>query len=215
MTKPLGARDGSRRVEALKLVGAASDRAQVAGAVNLLRFESRALVFGDNTDGAGLVTDVTQNLGADLGGARVLIVGAGGACRGIVGPLLAHRPARLVIANRTLATAQQVAARFAAVGRVDAAPLDAPGAGYDLVINATSASIRDEVPALTPHVFAPGALAVDLFYTEGGETSFTRWAAAHGAARTADGWGMLVEQAVECWRVWFGLEPDPEPLLRR
>ncbi len=201
------------KVAALEVVDAASDRAKLAGAVNLLRFESRTLVFGDNSDGAGLATDITENLGVALADKRILIVGAGGAARGIVAPLLAHGPAEIVIANRTHTTAQQVAARFAFLGRVVAAPLASAGAGYDVVINATSASITDELPALKPSVFGPDSLAVDLFYTKDGETAFTRWAAQNGAARTADGWGMLVEQAVECWRVWFGISPDAKPLL--
>lgn len=202
------------KLAALDLVDAASDRAKLAGAVNLLRFESRALVFGDNSDGAGLATDITENLGVDLADKRILIVGAGGACRGIVAPLLTHGPAEVVIANRTHATAQRVAARFAFIGRVVSTPLESAGAGYDVVINATSASISDELPDLKPSVFGTNALAVDLFYTKDGETAFTRWAAQNGAARTADGWGMLVEQAVECWRVWFGISPDAKPLLR-
>lgn len=202
------------KLAALDLVDAASDRAKLAGAVNLLRFESRTLVFGDNSDGAGLATDITENLGVDLADKRILIVGAGGACRGIVAPLLAHGPAELVIANRTLETAQRVAARFAFIGRVVSTPLASAGTDYDVVINATSASITGELPALKPSVFGSGALAYDLFYTKDGETAFTRWAAQNGAARTADGWGMLVEQAVECWRVWFGITPDAKPLLR-
>ncbi|MEX0899159.1 MAG: shikimate dehydrogenase [Gammaproteobacteria bacterium] len=202
------------KLAALELVDAASDRAKLAGAVNLLRFESRTLVFGDNSDGAGLATDITENLGVALTGMRVLIVGAGGACRGIVAPLLAHGPAEIVIANRTHSTAQQVAARFAFLGRVVSSPLASAGTDYDVVINATSASITGELPALRPSVFGSASLAYDLFYTKDGETAFTRWAMQNGAARTADGWGMLVEQAVECWRVWFGITPDAKPLLR-
>ena len=200
---------------ALDLVDGASDRARLAGAVNLLRFDSSAVLFGDNTDGHGLAADLTTNLGLALAGARILIVGAGGACRGIIGPLLAHNPAEIVIANRTPAHAHEVAARFTALGRVGVAPLAAPGSGFDLVINATSASMDGAVPALPTSVFADGATAYDLFYTERGATAFTLWAAQHGAACVADGWGMLVEQAVECWRVWFGIIPDGKPLLRR
>ncbi len=202
------------KLAALYLVDAASERAKLAGAVNLLRFESRTLVFGDNSDGAGLATDITENLGVDLADKRVLIVGAGGAARGIIAPLLAHGPSEIVIANRTHETAQRVAARFAFIGRVVSTPLATAGTDYDVVINATSASISDDLPGLKPSVFGPDALAYDLFYTKDGETAFTRWATQNGAARTADGWGMLVEQAVECWRVWFGISPDAKPLLR-
>ena len=192
---------------AIELCDATSERAAVAGAVNTLRFDSRALIFGDNTDGAGLVRDLTQNLGLDLRGARILVLGAGGAARGIVGPLLAEDPSELVIANRTSQRADELAARFAPFGKVRSAPLESPGAGYDVVINATSASMTGGVPSVPTAVFGEGAAAVDLYYTDDRETAFTRWAAAHGAARTADGWGMLVEQAVESWWVWFGVRP--------
>lgn len=196
------------KLAALELCDATSERAALAGAVNTLRFESSALVFGDNTDGAGLVRDLTQNLGVTLHGARILVVGAGGACRGIAGPLLAQSPAELVIANRTPSRGATVAARFSALGRVSAAALENPGNGFDVVINATSASLHGDVPALPQDVFGSDALAVDLFYADDGETVFTRWAREHGAARTADGWGMLVEQAAESWAVWFGERPS-------
>lgn len=204
------------KAAALALAGSRSKRAEQAGVANLLRSEVDGVLFADNTDGAGLVADLTVNLGLDLAGKRILVLGAGGAAAGIVGPLLERNPGELVIANRTADKAGLLAGRFAAAGRVRAAPMDSPGKGFDLVINATSASLTGEVPALAPEVFAPGGIAYDLCYDDGGETAFTRWAKAAGAGAALDGWGMLVEQAAESFLVWFGKRPDTvAPLKNR
>lgn len=199
---------------ALELVGHASDRARNAGAVNVLRIEEDGSWYGDNTDGPGLLADLERNHGLELRGARILVVGAGGAAHGIVPSLLAAAPAELVVANRDPARAGSLAARFAADGPVRAAPLDTPGAAFDLVVNATACSLQDTVPDVPAAVLAPGGAAYDLAYGRDGTTAFTHWAHAHGAGTVADGWGMLVEQAAVTYEVWFGVRPDTTALQR-
>lgn len=183
-------------------------RAQQAGAVNTLSFDADGML-GDNTDGAGLVADLTCNLDFPLAGRRILLLGAGGAARGIVAPLLDQAPAEFVIANRRVGRAQTLAAHF---GRgVRACAYDALDAPFDLVVNATAASLAGELPPLSPRVLGAGALAYDLMY--GQETPFMRFARSHGAA-AADGLGMLVEQAAEAFFVWRGKRPDTAPVIR-
>lgn len=183
-------------------------RARLAGAVNTLRFDADG-ILGDNTDGAGLVADLVRNLGRTLAGTRILLLGAGGAARGVVAPLLDRSPAEFVIANRSVDRAQALAERF---GRgVRACGYDTLDTPFDLVVNATAASLAGELPPLPPRVFAPGALAYDLMY--GQETPFMRFARDHGAA-AADGLGMLVEQAAEAFFVWRGVRPDTAPVIR-
>jgi shikimate dehydrogenase len=170
-------------------------------------------MLGDNTDGAGLLRDLTNNLGCRITGQRLLLLGAGGAARGVVGPLLEARPAALVIANRTAARAADLAERFAGRGPLRACGYpDLVGESFDLVINATSASLGGEAPYLPERVFASGSLAYDMMYGRG-ETPFLLLARAQGAARLADGLGMLVEQAAEAFRFWRGVLPDSAPVL--
>jgi len=193
--------------EAFRLASRLSLRAQRAGAVNTLSFEADGIV-GDNTDGAGLVADLTRNLHCALAGKRILLLGAGGAARGVIEPLLEQHPAELVIANRTVSRAQELANLF---GRgVRACGFDAADTPFDLVINATAASLAGELPPLSPRVFAAGALAYDMMY--GHDTPFLSFARTHGAA-TADGLGMLVEQAAEAFHVWRGIRPDTAPVI--
>ena len=193
--------------EAFRLASRLSLRAQRAGAVNTLSFEADGIV-GDNTDGAGLVADLTHNLHCALAGKRILLLGAGGAARGVIEPLLEQQPAALVIANRTVSRAQELADLF---GRgVRACGFDAADTSFDLVINATAASLAGELPPLSPRVFAAGALAYDMMY--GRDTPFLSFARTHGAA-TADGLGMLVEQAAEAFHVWRGIRPDTAPVI--
>jgi len=193
--------------EAFRLAGRLSARAERAGAVNTLSFEDGALL-GDNTDGAGLVADLVRNLKRDLAGARILLLGAGGAARGVAGPLLDLRPVALVIANRTAGRAEALARLFDrnAVG----CGFEAVEGRFDLVVNATAASLAGELPPLPPDVFAPGALAYDMMY--GRDTPFLAFARERGAA-TADGLGMLVEQAAEAFFVWRGVRPDTAPVI--
>ena len=203
------------KLEAFALAEHHTARAQAAGAVNTLAFGADG-VLGDNTDGAGLVRDLTANLDFALAGRRILLLGAGGATRGVLLPLLDSRPARLTIANRTVAKAEALAALFAARAgdtALDACGFDAlAGRRFDLVINATAASLADELPPLPPGLYAEGALAYDMMYARA-PTRFMRAALADGAARVADGLGMLVEQAAESFTLWRGVRPDSAPVL--
>ncbi len=201
------------KLEAFALAAALSDRARTAGAVNTLRRDADGW-FGDNTDGVGLTRDLQDNLGVVLGGRDVLVLGAGGAARGIVAPLLAAGPRTLTIANRTVARAAALAMDFARRGEVRAASAGAlEGRSFDVVIDATSAGIRGEASVPWPAtLFAPGAFAYDLSYADA-PTAFLRWARAAGAARMADGLGMLIEQAAESFFVWRGVRPDTRPVL--
>lgn len=189
-------------------------RAEQAQAVNTLVFESDRIV-GDNTDGVGLVRDLTGNLGVTLEGQRILLLGAGGASYGVCGPLLGQKPATLVVANRSFDKAVALCQRFNALAPDSAvmrvmAYSDLAGHQFDVVINATSAGLSDAMPALPAGVFGPGALAYDLVY--GKSTPFLKFAHSEGA-RTADGLGMLVEQAAEAFYVWRGVRPQTTSVI--
>jgi shikimate dehydrogenase len=193
---------------AFRYCGKVSARAQAAQAVNTLIF-SGPEIAGDCTDGVGLVVDLTRNLGFELAGRNLLLMGAGGAAQGVVPALLEAGVARLVIANRTLSRARALAARHGVVAR----GYDRLGdEGFDLVVNATSAGLAGEAPKLPPSVFRPGALAYDMVY--GRDTPFLAQARA-ADARAADGLGMLVEQAAESFFVWRGVRPDTREILAR
>lgn len=196
-----------------ELASRRSERAEQAGAVNTLAFGAGG-VSGDNTDGVGLVRDVTLNRACEIAGRRVLLLGAGGASFGVCGPLLEERPAALVIANRTAGKAIALAQRFARYypgADVSGAGYDAiHGRAFDVVINATSAGLSGEMPPLAKTAFARGALAYDMVY--GRATPFLELAADAGA-HTADGLGMLVEQAAESFFVWRGMRPETAPVI--
>ncbi len=200
------------KLEAFAYAARRSERATAAGAINALRFDA-AGVFGDNTDGAGLVRDLETNLGLDLRGAEVLLLGAGGAARGVMQPLLGAGVGRLVVANRTVEKAGQLAARFPHDGRVGASGFEAVPGAFDIVINATSATLGGEVPPLAPSVYSRCKLAYEMMYGQG-ETPFLRAAREAGSARQADGLGMLVEQAAESFLLWRGVRPETAPVLR-
>ena len=182
-------------------------RAEQAGAVNTLRFDG-SRVDGDNTDGVGLVRDLRDNLGVMLAGAKVLVIGAGGAGRGVLGPLADESPGMLAIANRTRARAVELAARFG-IEAVELGQLG--GARFDVVINATSASLGGGEFHLPPGLFATGSFAYDMMYGKGA-TPFLSGARAQGAT-IADGLGMLVEQAAESFFFWRGVRPTTRPVL--
>ncbi len=188
-------------------------RAEIAGAVNTIAVQDGAL-FGDNTDGAGLVTDLTRNLGLALENTRVLLLGAGGAARGVMGPLLGAGPAYLEIANRNVDRATELAKEFAMLGNVHGCGFDAITAAgqFDLVLNATSASLQETIPPVPPSVIGPTTLCYDMAYGKG-DTAFTRWAKNAGAGRAETGWGMLVEQAAESFYLWRGVKPETRPVL--
>jgi shikimate dehydrogenase len=198
--------------EACRFATERSARAARAGAVNTLARGSGGAVFGDNTDGVGLVRDLRANLGWEIAGARVLLLGAGGAARGALGPLLAERPATLLIANRTAARARELAAVFADDGRVQGGGLDAIRGCFDLVINASSGGLSGELPVLPPELLAPGARCYDMLYGAA-PTAFEHWASQAGAAALSNGLGMLVEQAAESFQLWRGLRPDTAPVI--
>ena len=195
---------------AFALAVRASERARRAGAANTLRFDGDG-VFADNTDGVGLLNDLEHNLGVAVAGRSVLVVGAGGAARGVLPALLDARPARLVIANRTAARASALAAAFggAVLARGFA---ELSGERFDIVVNATSASLAGAAPELPPTVFADVVVAYDMVYGQG-ETPFLAAAHAGGAKRGSDGLGMLVEQAAESFFVWRGVRPHTKPVL--
>lgn len=191
-----------------------SDRARMAGAVNALKFDGER-ILADNFDGIGLTRDVTHNLGVPLAGKRVLILGAGGATRGLVMPFLAEQPAALVIANRTVATAQALVAEVLA--QAPGSPISASGyaelaGSFDMVFNATSASLHAELPPVPATIFAPGCLAYELAYGKG-LTPFLKLAQQAGVTHLADGVGMLVEQAAEAFEWWRGVRPDTRPVI--
>ncbi len=193
------------KVEAFELAAHASERARAAGAANFLALRE-ARLEADNTDGAGLVVDLRDNLGVRIAGARILLVGAGGAARGVVAPLLAEEPRALVIANRGTERARSLAQRFAQHGATRAIALEAAGdEPYDIVLNATSASTRGEPLVLPDAVFRPGAFAYDLAYGSAA-AGFVERARQRGA-RASDGLGMLVEQAAESYLLWRGRRP--------
>lgn len=192
---------------AFRLADRLSPRARAAGAVNTLAFGDDG-IFGDNTDGAGLTRDILANLGYAIRGRRILILGAGGAARGVILPLAEQQPARLAIANRSPDKARQLAAAFP--GCTGSGFAELAGQSFDLVINATSAGLADAELPLPAGLFAPGCLAYEMVY--GKQTPFLRQAAAAGAA-VADGLGMLVEQAAEAFFVWRGIRPDTGPVL--
>jgi shikimate dehydrogenase len=199
--------------EAARLAAVLSERARAAGAANVLRFDPEGL-YADNTDGAGLVADLTRNLGVRLAGQRVLLLGAGGAARGVLQPLLDQAPAELVIANRSVDKAHTLAALGASKGTIVAACgfSALKGERFDLIINATSASLAGELPPLPAGLFAPGAWAYDMMYGDSA-TPFMKWAGGGGAEYVSDGLGMLVEQAAEAFLVWRGVRPQTAPVL--
>jgi shikimate dehydrogenase len=195
------------KTEAFRWCAEASARAAAAQAVNTLVLD-RARAFGDNTDGVGLVRDLTVNLGRRLAGSRVLLLGAGGAAQGVLGPLAQSGIAALVVANRTVSRAQALAARVPGAAACGFDGL--AGRAFDVVVNATSAGLAGELPLLPRRLFADGALAYDMVY--GRATEFLAMARAAGA-ETADGLGMLVEQAAESFLVWRGVRPETRAVL--
>ncbi len=199
--------------EAYLLAATHSPRAARAGAVNTLRLDGDGAPFGDNTDGVGLARDLADNLGVALAGRTLLVLGAGGAARGILAPLLAAGPARLVVANRTADRATALATAFADLGPVEGGGFAALAGGrFDVVINATAASLQGAAPALPASLDVAGGFAYDLVYARE-PTAFLRWAEGRGVAGTADGLGMLVEQAAESFLVWRGVRPETAPVI--
>ena len=205
------------KTRAFDVADTVSDRARLTGAANFLTANEAGGIHADNTDGKGLLTDVTANAGWTLEGARILVLGAGGAVKGVIPSLLEAGPAALVIANRTAERAEALAAEWAAQ------PISVSGGGYaqavgmpwDVIINGTSTGLSDEMPALpTETVLADECRCYDMAYGKG-PTPFMGWALQQGAAEARDGLGMLVEQAAESFYLWLGESPDTRPLIAR
>ncbi|MHC8404937.1 shikimate dehydrogenase [Pseudomonas sp. TMB3-21] len=199
--------------QAYRLAHSLTARAQRAGAVNTLSKLADGSLLGDNTDGAGLVRDLTVNAGFSLTGKRILLLGAGGAVRGALESLLAERPASVIIANRTVEKAELLAELFADLGPVSASGFDWLQEPVDLIINATSASLTGDVPPIASSLIQAGeTVCYDMMYGKE-PTSFCRWTAQHGAAVAMDGLGMLAEQAAEAFFLWRGVRPDTAAVL--
>ena len=200
--------------DAWALAATRSDRAERAGAVNTLVLDPGGRHFGDNTDGAGLVRDLLHNHGAVLKNKRLLLVGAGGAARGVIEPLLGEGPTLLVIANRTPDKAVQLARLFCDRGHTEGCGLDdVDGQTFDIIINATAASLSGQVPALPENVVSAGSWCYDMMYADK-PTTFMNWAAQLGAEHCMDGLGMLVEQAAESFYLWRKVRPDTGPVIQ-
>jgi shikimate dehydrogenase len=203
------------KFEAYGLAARPTERARLAEAANTLRFDAQGWL-ADNTDGAGLVRDIGHNAGVALAGRRVLMLGAGGAAAGALGPLIEARPERLRVVNRTLAKAQALVQRHAALAQahgvvLDAAELHAAGTGYHVLVNASASSLAGAEVPLAGAVLAAGALALDMMYGASA-AGFLRWAREHGG-QGRDGLGMLVEQAAEAFAVWRGVRPETAEVL--
>jgi shikimate dehydrogenase len=198
------------KLDAYAAASVLTERARAAGAVNTLKFEDGAIV-GDNTDGIGLVTDIVCNAGVPMQGKRILLLGAGGAARGVILPILNQYPAQLVIANRTVSKAVDLARQFGEYGVVEASSFELLRQPFDVIINATSASLSADLPPVPAAIFGSGAFAYDMMYGKE-PTVFMRFALQHGAT-VRDGLGMLVEQAAESFFVWRGMRPDTAPVF--
>lgn len=196
--------------QAFQLADVLTERASKAGAVNTLSLNAQGQLCGDNTDGAGLVADL-QRLGAPLAGQHILLLGAGGASRGVIGPILAAGAARITVANRTAAKAQLLSEQFGS--KVTGCALtDIPAGVYPLIINATSSGLSNDRPVIDPELLAGCQFAYDMVYGKE-PTAFLQWCASLGVAQQADGLGMLVGQAAEAFAIWRGRKPEVEPVI--
>lgn len=203
------------KLDAYSFAARLTERARRAGAVNTLALQDDGTVLGDNTDGFGMVSDILDNLKWDIKDKKILVLGAGGAVRGILQPLLAENPKALVIANRTVEKAKQLAKAFADIGAVEGCGFEhLVNFQFDIVINGTSASLSGDLPPLPEKLLAENACCYDMMY--GAEpTVFMQWAENHGAAKIADGLGMLVGQAAESFKLWRGVKPDVAPVIAK
>ena len=201
--------------EAWELCDSLSARAEQAGAVNTLSFEADGSIAGDNTDGLGLTRDLINNLQVEIAQREILVLGAGGAVRGVLGPLLALSPASLTLANRTPTRAVALAEDFSTQGNIRAAAFDALGdQPFDLVINGTAAGLGNEVPSIPASVLDENTVCYDMMYSIQTPTAFVEWARAQGATRAFDGLGMLVEQAAAAFKIWRGVDPDSVTVIQ-
>jgi len=199
--------------DAWQLADSLSERAQRAGAVNTLMLKPDGSLYGDTTDGTGLVNDLTKNHAITIAGSDMLIIGAGGAVRGVLEEILLQQPASIVIANRTKHKAVQLADDFADLGNISGCGLDEIGErNFDLVINGTSASLQGDLPPLPGTIFKSGACSYDMMYAAQ-PTPFMTWSTKNGAEQVFDGLGMLVEQAAESFSIWRGIKPETAEVI--
>jgi len=203
---------------AFELAASCSPRAQLAQAVNTLFLDDEGNICGDNTDGIGLVTDLKSNNKVAISGRRVLILGAGGAVRGIMAALVYEQAATITIVNRTVSKAELLAGEMQSMAPIEAMSYEmlqeaaSKGRSYDLIINGTSSSLQGEMPELDAKLIAPGCCCYDLMYAAS-DTPFVQWAKAEGAGLSIDGLGMLVEQAAEAFAIWRGVRPNTAPVM--
>ncbi len=203
------------KTDAWRLADEMTERAKLAGAVNTLVFRDNNVIFGDNTDGVGLLQDLQVNHGVELANKRILMLGAGGAARGVCLPLLEAKPSKLMIANRTVDRAIELAEMFHSYGDVEGCSYEElTGKQFDVIINATSASLQGELPPLPDNLLADGSACYDMMY--GNEpTAFLKWAKQRGCETLIDGLGMLVEQAAESFALWRGIRPETQPVIQQ
>jgi shikimate dehydrogenase len=205
------------KVEAFQLADYLTERAKCARAVNTLILQSDGMLLGDNTDGAGLVQDITVNHDESMKKKRILLIGAGGAVRGVVAPIINEQPSEIIIANRTASKAKDLAADFMGLARSQQVKIDSSSLGtifgvFDIVINGTSSSLHGQSLDINPSVIGKNTVCYDMMYSPT-QTLFNQWAISHGAVRTLDGVGMLVEQAAESFFVWRGVRPSTSSVL--
>lgn len=201
--------------DAWRLADRHSARALRAGAVNTLKLEADDRLYGDTTDGVGLVRDLVQNHHVDISGKSILIIGAGGAVRGVLEAILEQQPAALMIANRTRDKALQLADDFSDLGNISGCGLDElANEHFDIVINGTSASLQGDLPPIPATIFNDDACSYDMMYAAQ-ETVFMRWSKDNGATHVFDGLGMLVEQAAEAFYIWRGVTPKTAPVIKQ
>ncbi|HDY84086.1 MAG TPA: shikimate dehydrogenase [Methylophaga sp.] len=198
--------------EAWQQVSDKSAHAERAGAINTIIFNDDGSLTGDNTDGIGLCRDLTNNHQIELKGKRLLLLGAGGAARGVIEPLLKYQPSSLFIANRTASKALDLSTLFAKFGSIKGGGYDELSGSFDVIINATAASLNGEVPPLPADILASDGVCYDMMYSDN-DTAFISWAKRHNVAKAIDGLGMLVEQAAEAFRLWRGVQPDTQQVI--
>lgn len=190
-----------------------TERAQLSKAVNTLALQADGSILGDNTDGQGLIRDIVNNHGVSLTGRRILILGAGGASRGIIAPILELLPKLVTIANRTSEKAVNLASEFSSKGSISGCGFDdLKNSQFDIIINATSASLSDQIPPLKSKLLAANSCCYDLAYGNK-PTAFVQWAIENKALKSLDGLGMLVEQAAEAFFIWRGLRPETQAVI--
>lgn len=204
------------KIDAYNVCDELSPRAQDAKAVNTLFLREDNTIAGDNTDGIGLVRDLKQNHQILLKNRKILILGAGGAVRGVLGPILVQSPSLLIVANRTVSKAEDLVKDFKDIGHIEACGYDdLEKEQFDLIINGTSAGLSGEIPPIPETILGPNSICYDMVYNRNEDTAFVKWAKDNGASQAYDGLGMLVEQAAESFTIWRGVKPKTQPVIEK